>query len=65
MKCLIQYVGKTEWPFHQRLNKHRLDVPVPGAPQIDQHFNQAAHDFRETHNHKKQTNKVKLINRPI
>ena len=44
-KCLVQYVGKTEWPFNQRLNKHRFDVPVPGAPQIDQHFNQAGHDF--------------------
>ena len=44
-KCFIQYVGKTEWPFNQRLNKHRFDVPVPDAPQIDQHFNQAGHNF--------------------
>ena len=44
-KCLVQYKGNTEWPFNQRLNKHRFDVPVPGAPQIDQHFNQAGHDF--------------------
>ena len=44
-KCLTQYVGKTKWPFNQRLNKHRFNDPVPGAPQIDQHFNQAGHDF--------------------
>ena len=44
-KCLVQYIGKTDWSFNQQLNKHRFDVPVPGAPQIDQHFNQAGHDF--------------------
>ena len=44
-KCFIQYVGKTEWPFNQRLNKHRFDVAVPDAPQVDQHFNQTGHDF--------------------
>ena len=44
-KCSIQYVGKTEWPFNQRLNKHRFDVLVPDSPQVDQHFNQPNHDF--------------------
>ena len=44
-KCLVQYVAKTGWPFNQPLNKHRFGVPVPGAPQIDQHINQAGHDF--------------------
>ena len=47
-KCLIQFVGKTEWPFNQRLNKHRFDVP--DVPQIDHRFNQAGYDFdRDAH----------------
>ena len=45
-KCSIQYVGKTEWPFNQRLNKHRFDVPKFDTQKVDQHFNRADHDFK-------------------
>ena len=44
-KCSIQYVGKTEWPFNQRLNKHRFDVPVHDAQDVDKHFNLPGHIF--------------------
>ena len=44
-RCLMQYIGKSEWPFNQRLNKHRFDVPVKNAPQVDQHFNKNNHNF--------------------
>ena len=29
--CKIQYVGKTETPFHMRLNNHRKDVKSPNS----------------------------------
>ena len=44
-KCSIQYVGKTEWPFNERLNKHRFDVSVTDAQEVDTHFNLPNHDF--------------------
>ena len=44
-KCSIQYVGKTEWPFNERLNKHRFDVPISDAQVADKHFNLPNHNF--------------------
>ena len=45
MKCLIQYTGKTEWPFNQRLNKHRFDVNQEVGPAVDKHFALPGHNF--------------------
>ena len=44
-KCSIQYIGKSEWPFNQRLNKHRFDVTDINAQEADKHFNQPQHIF--------------------
>ena len=40
LKCKIQYVGKTETPFHIRLNGHHLDEKNPTEETIpaDKHF---------------------------
>ena len=39
-KCKIQYVGKTETPFHIKLNGHRSDAKNPTEETIpaDKHF---------------------------
>ena len=44
-KCSIQYTGKTEWPFNQRLNKYRFDELMSDAQEVGRHFSQPAHDF--------------------
>ena len=44
-KCQTQYIGKTEWPFNERLNKHRFDVHEQDAQEVDKHFNLPGHNF--------------------
>ena len=45
--CMIQYVGKSEWPMNIRLNKHRNDVFREDAIQVCKHFKQPGHDFNK------------------
>ena len=47
IKCMIQYVGKSEWPMNIRLNKHRNDVFRDDAIQVCKHFKQPNHDFNK------------------
>ena len=41
--CKIQYVRKSETPFHIRLNNHRKDIKNPNAIEACQHFNNWNH----------------------
>ena len=45
--CMIQYVGKSEWPMNIRLNKHRNDVFREDAIHVCKHFKQPGHDFNK------------------
>ena len=45
--CMIQYVGKSEWPMNIRMNKHRNDALKEDAIPICRHFNQCSHNFRD------------------
>ena len=45
--CKIQYVGKSEWPFNIRMNKHRDDVQKHDAILACQHFKKYNHNFNE------------------
>ena len=45
--CKIQYVGKSETPFHIRLNNHRKDIKNPNAIEACQHFNNWNHTFHK------------------
>ena len=46
-KCHIQYIGKTETAFNQRLNNHRSNAyrPKPDTIPACKHFNGKDHDF--------------------
>ena len=48
-KCHIQYVGKTETPFNQRLNNHRNNAYRPRLETIPacRHFYGNNHDFNK------------------
>ena len=37
--CKVQFVGKSETPFHIRLNNHRKDIKNPNTIEACQHFN--------------------------
>ena len=41
----IQYVGKSETPFHIKLNNHRKEIKDPSAISACKHFNSPNHDF--------------------
>ena len=43
--CKIQYVGKSEIPFHIRLNNHRKDIK--NSIEACQHFNNWNHTFHK------------------
>ena len=43
--CNIQYVGKSETPFNNRLNDNRKDVKNHSAISTWKHFNMRDHDF--------------------
>ena len=43
--CKIQYVGKSETPFHIKLNNHRKDIKNPHAIETWKHFNNCNHVF--------------------
>ena len=43
----IQYVGKSETPFHVRLNNHRNDIKNPHAIEACKHFNNWNHVFHK------------------
>ena len=45
--CKIQYVGKSEWPFNIRINKHRDDVLKHDAILACQQFKKCNHNFNE------------------
>ena len=45
--CKIQYVRKSETPFHIRLNNHRKDIKNPNAIEACQHFNNWNHTFHK------------------
>ena len=45
--CKIQYVGKSETPFHIRLNNHRKDIKNPHAIEACKHFNNWNHVFHK------------------
>ena len=48
IKCMKPlYVGKSEYPTHQRINKHRFDSKEPNSLPIDQHFYAPDHNFDE------------------
>ena len=45
--CKIEYVGKSETPFHIRLNNHRKDIKNPHAIEACKHFNNWNHVFHK------------------
>ena len=45
--CKIQYVGKSETPFHIRLNNHRKDIKNSHAIEACKHFNNCNNVFHE------------------
>ena len=47
LPCKTQYVGKTETPFHIRLNNHRKDIKNPHAIEACKHFNNWIHVFHK------------------
>ena len=50
LECLLykmQYVGKSETPFHIRLNNHRKDIKDPHAIEACKHFNNCNHVFHK------------------
>ena len=50
LKCLlskIQYVGKSETPFHIRLNNHRKDMKNPNAIEACKYFSNWNHVFHK------------------
>ena len=65
--CKIQYVGKSEIPFHIRLNKHKKDIENPHAIETYKPFNNWNHVF---HKHVKftlfeQFNNIKNISTKV
>ena len=50
LECLIcktQYIGKTETPFHVKLNNHRKDIKYPLTVEACKHFNYCNHVFHK------------------
>ena len=45
--CKIQYVGKSETPFHIRLNSRRKDIKNPHPIEEYKHFNNWNHVFHK------------------
>ena len=45
--CKIQYAGKSETPFHIRLNNHRKDIKSPHAIEPCKHFINCNHLFHK------------------
>ena len=45
--CKIQCVGKSETPFHIRLNNHRKDIKNPHAIEASKYFNNWNHAFHK------------------
>ena len=62
--CLLQYVGKSEWPMNIRINKHRNDVFRVDGLDVCQHFQENGHNFNK---HAKFTiiEELKNQNKPI
>ena len=44
-KCHIQYIGKTETPFNQRLNHHQAMITGQNQTPACKQFNGKDHDF--------------------
>ena len=44
-KCRLQYVGKSEPPFHFRMAQYRSDIKKPNSIEAAKHFQTAGHDF--------------------
>ena len=45
--CKTQYIGKTETPFHVKLNNHRKDIKYPLTVEACKHFNYCNHVFHK------------------
>ena len=64
-----QYTGKSETPFNNRLNNHRLDAKKPTSIPFDEHFLLPGHDFTKHARfiiiEQLKVHKDKLVNRRI
>ena len=45
--CRIQYIGKSEAKFNNRLNNYRQEVNRYNTPQADHHFKLPNHNFNQ------------------
>ena len=43
----MQYVGKAETAFNQRINNHRKDTKKPGSILACKHFQEQGNNFKE------------------